>query len=174
MSEFEKIKSMIANVAISRLRSLCQREDFEIQEVSGEEQVFAPWMSLILISGPQIRLTFKAYFKSKTAAAFAAPLFRLPVEQILVDQAIDFIREYCNLTAGGLKKALADAGLSTGISLPVVTRGFDEIFFRADQGAGQSLHWTIQTGTESIGVSVFAEIFAPLGALDFSLPQGAT
>lgn len=51
-------------------------------------------------------------------------------ERILLspNRTHDFIKEFNNLVGGALKLALDRQNLATGISLPVVTRGFDDIF----------------------------------------------
>ena len=41
------------------------------------------------------------------------------------------------MVAGSLKKEFQDAGVVVGISLPMVTRGFDEVFFPRGDGISQ-------------------------------------
>lgn len=167
MLSLNDVKEMIREVAVSRLGSLTGRSDIQIEAAESSGAVFAPWMTLILVTGPQIRISLKIHFKSKVARALAAPLFRSSSDKISIDQGIDFIREFSNLTAGGLKKTLAEKGYATGISLPIVTRGFDEVFFRALQTAGESHYWTIRLGESELLVSGLVELLE-------SIPQMLT
>ena len=45
------------------------------------------------------------------------------------DSAQDVFREYTNLTAGALKRALTELDIVCGISLPNITSGYDELIF---------------------------------------------
>lgn len=148
---------LVKKLALARLQFLIKRPDLIIVDDSGENRVFAAWRSLILVSGPQLRITLKVYFRLATAQALAAPVFRTDPKGVHKDQAIDFIREYCNLTAGGIKLALSDLGFQTGISLPIVTRGFDEIFFHLDGALGKIFHWEICGDDVRLPISCFIE-----------------
>jgi CheY-specific phosphatase CheX len=59
----------------------------------------------------------------------ASPIYGKSPEKLEVRQAKDFIKEFCNLSAGYLKKIFEDQAIDVGISLPLVIRGFDEVFF---------------------------------------------
>ena len=43
------------------------------------------------------------------------------------------IKEFCNLTAGAIKESLELGGIKSLISLPLVTRGQDYVFFEVRQ-----------------------------------------
>lgn len=124
-----EVMKLVKASALARLKSYAQCPDFEIREYKNEVGVHAHWMSLILISGRYLRLTFKAHYSSDVAKNLAARAMGRSGSDITDHQAADFMKEFCNLTAGGIKKYFEDLGQSVGISLPLVTRGFDELFF---------------------------------------------
>jgi hypothetical protein len=84
-------------------------------------------MSFILVSGQKVTVLFKAHYMTKEATFFASKAYGNtgPTQ----NQALDFFKEFCNLTAGFLKLTLASSKVSVGISLPIMARGFDEIFY---------------------------------------------
>ena len=86
-------------------------------------------MLLILVSGKALRITFKVHFNIKSTKKMASPIYGKSPEKIEIRQAKDFIKEFCNLSAGYIKKIFEDQSLDVGISLPLVIRGFDEVFF---------------------------------------------
>ena len=102
--------------------------EVEIAEVAEALPVYAHWMSIILLVGPRTKMTFKAHFNTSAGQNLAAPAYNKNVGQISLVQVHDYMREYCNLTAGGIKGVLLSK-LSVNLSLPVVCRGFDELFF---------------------------------------------
>ena len=66
---------------------------------------------------------------STSAKFFAGKTLSSTKENILTSRILDFFKEYCNLTAGNIKIALAANNIKVGISLPILARGFDEIFY---------------------------------------------
>mgnify|MGYP006891284880 CR=1 FL=1 len=57
------------------------------------------------------------------------PLYRADTPNGVSDQqSMDFIKELCNLTAGYIEQAFEQKDISLGISLPLGTRGFYEVF----------------------------------------------
>ena len=125
----DRLIKLIRNISLARMTQQGQVEGLQIQEVDGNPSVYSHWMAIILVSGSSIKLTFKTHFKTRFAQIMAANAYNLSPEKIGRDQAIDFMREFCNLTAGGTKASLLSNSINLAISLPIVTRGFDEIFF---------------------------------------------
>ncbi|MEI7973532.1 MAG: chemotaxis protein CheX, partial [Bdellovibrio sp.] len=115
---------------------------------------------LILVSGPAIKVTFKAHFMTSFAKKLAAPLYRKSLEEIQEEQGLDFMREFCNLTAGAIKRVLLKFEQKTGVSIPVVTRGFDELFFPRSS-LPNVFHdlWTLRCEVGQLHCSVVIELF---------------
>lgn len=156
-------KKLVRNISKSMLAVQGKRPDFEIAEIEGALQVFSHWMSLILISGPALKVTFKAHFKTSVAKLLAAPVFDKTPDDLTEEQGLDFVREFCNLTAGSLKKALLHYSIKTGVSLPVVTRGFDELFFSS--GSFHNVYgdrWSVRCPAGEIRCSLSVEVVQPI------------
>jgi CheY-specific phosphatase CheX len=126
----EKIKDLVRNVSVDRFQRAAQNQNFGILDVTGKEkEVYDHWMALILISGKALRIILKVHFNVKSSKKMASPIYGKSPEKLEVRQAKDFIKEFCNLSAGYLKKIFEDQAIDVGISLPLVIRGFDEVFF---------------------------------------------
>jgi CheY-specific phosphatase CheX len=126
----EKMRDLVRNVSIDRFRRASQEESFKLLETTGgKKNIYDHWMALILVSGKALRITFKVHFNIKSTKKMASPIYGKSPEKIEIRQAKDFIKEFCNLAAGYIKKIFEDQSLDVGISLPLVIRGFDEVFF---------------------------------------------
>ncbi len=164
--EAQGFSRLVRNISKSMLAFQGKRQDFVLEEIQGNLQVISHWMSLILVSGPALKITFKAHFKNKVARLLAAPVYSKEPDALTEEQGLDFMREFCNLTAGSIKKALLNHNIKTGVSLPVVTRGFDELFFSsAAMPNVYSDRWTINSPVGEIHCSVNVEVVQPV---DFS------
>ena len=129
MAEADKLLKLIRNVSLVRIKQHSRVQQVDVKEIVEINPVLAHWMVIILIAGPSAKITFKSHFKTVSARGLASAAYQRAPEEIAAEQAIDFMREFCNLAAGGIKASLSSYQFKLAISLPVVTRGFDEIFF---------------------------------------------
>ncbi len=157
-----KLKALIRNISWSRIAQRGKPEDFEIKELLTKPAVYSHWMAIILVSGTKATITFKVHFKTKNAKRLAAPSYGLAPEALARAQAIDYMREFCNLTGGGIKLSLQSL-VDLHLSLPIVTRGFDEIFF-AEQTRPNSIsdHWRLASGESEVICSTTIDFFDPV------------
>lgn len=166
----------IRNAVKSRfvVHSRIDDSKLHLESYKANDVVLGHWMSLILVSGKAAKITFKIHFAEKSAKFFAAHAIMAEQAKITTGQAHDFIKEFCNLSAGFLKRQFEEKGENFGISLPLVTRGFDEIFFpRKDDKTRFSDIWTIGDGQASLTCSYFLEVFSPeqFSAIPFEILQ---
>ena len=140
------INELVEGAALERFASLTRRTDLRVQKTQGENEVFAPCMVVILVTAPDLRLTFKAHFKTNVARGFVAPLFQVAEHTVKSQHAIDLMREFCNLTGSAIKKELSEMGYAAGVSLPIVMRGLDELLLQNDRIEGYACHWDISAG----------------------------
>ena len=125
----EKIKEIVRQVSVSRMQMLIDSDAYRISESSAYHPhgyVFANKMSLIIVAGKALKMVFKVHFNKADSCNVAKYMYG--DERITEQQANDAMKEYCNLTAGYLKKICVDHNTPVGISLPVVTSGFNEVF----------------------------------------------
>jgi CheY-specific phosphatase CheX len=169
LSGEDKLIKLIRNISLARLVHQGQIENLEIGEIERKLQVYSHWMSIILISGPGAKITFKTHFKTQAAKVLASRVYKVPPESMGLPQAIDFMREFCNLTAGGIKASLLQHNLKLALSLPIITRGFDEIFF-GNIVAENSLSdcWTLKNADFDVVCTSTIEFFetADLSQID--------
>ncbi len=108
------------------------------EEVPGP--VYAHWMAIILLAGADFSMTFKVFFPRSFPESLLQAKGGLKMEM-----AFDLMREHCNLTCGSAKRLLGDRNVRVGLSLPFVTRGFDEVFrARSQQSERFEKTWTVQ------------------------------
>jgi hypothetical protein len=92
--------------------------------------VFGHHMALIFLAGPCFRLILKAHYSVKGVEQLVARTLKRQPDKIEEKTIHDFMREFLNLVAGGCKTMLGEIGIPMGLSLPLVSRGFDEIYYR--------------------------------------------
>lgn len=87
-------------------------------------------LSLVFLTSIGIKLNFKTHFSLSNAGPFAAKGLGLRTDETLSKELIeDFMKEYCNLFAGAIKKSFENKGFDSSISLPFLARGKDRVFF---------------------------------------------
>mgnify|MGYP001249356529 CR=1 FL=1 len=104
----------------------CDEFDFE----GDDSRKIGKWLSLVFVSSHVVKMSFQAKFTFEKCKPLVAMAFEKKTEEITRDQMEDFVKEFCNLTAGALKQSLEKEGFSSLISLPLLTRGQDEVFFK--------------------------------------------
>jgi hypothetical protein len=132
--EFVKLRSR--GDTASCLKTFARLKDVQITEDPGKELVAGHWLAVIVIQGEAVRIVLKVQSESQPVAELFAKTMRADPADVSNQQVKDFLREVCNLAAGVTKKGLAQCGIDTGISLPLATRGFDNLFFRSSAGPG--------------------------------------
>lgn len=154
-----KIQEIVRDASLSRMRRQALCDEIELLPLPNLKsgQVLGRWMALILISGKTLRVTFKVHFRYRDAKSLASR--KLAENSSLTDQdAVDFIKEYCNLTAGYLKTALEECGIHLGISLSLCTRGYYEVF--SNQSEVSELDaWILDSGSNQIACSTLVESY---------------
>lgn len=117
-----KFWELCRHTAAQRLGYL-SRVDWELSEHDDWDQlVFASHMAVITVAGKDLKIFFKAHFRPSAMAKAVSNCAD-------TRRCIDFLNEFANLFAGGIKQELLEQKLICGISLPTVLAGFDEIIF---------------------------------------------
>ncbi|MCW8932974.1 MAG: hypothetical protein OQL19_22375 [Gammaproteobacteria bacterium] len=128
----KKIVDFIRHAALERVRLHSRLDNFTLVDKNADcqaGQILGNWMSLILVSGDSLRITLKLHFCHTDIKQIAYPIYgKQSPEELSDQQTLDFVKELCNLTAGYLVQIFEDNNLHIGISLPLCTRGFYEIF----------------------------------------------
>ncbi|MFW7379928.1 MAG: hypothetical protein ACOH5I_14035 [Oligoflexus sp.] len=126
----ENLKKLVRNRVQQTLSKSARLGETKISEVKNvDDFAYDHWMAFIMISGSSIRIMLKIHFNTTTAIDMLTHRPRNKDTDRVQRMAMDFMKEQCNLMAGALKGSLNNAKIVTGLSIPLVTRGFDEAVF---------------------------------------------
>ncbi len=128
---------------------------WEIQTVEPDNKVkvYGQWMVIILVYCPEVKGTFKLFYSSSD---FSDTMGGMLVDDNLIR---DFIKEYSNLMAGAIQRIFEAYQVRVGISLPVVTRGFDSYFEPPHRAEIGSLIWALVRDNRRIICQFTLEVF---------------
>ena len=97
---------------------------------SDYDMSFDHWIASIAVSGEMLRFRFRVHFTSVAARHLAAMGLGMDPEKVPARIAHDFMREYCNLTAGSMKRWLQNPGaenVSYQVSLPHKKAAYSDV-----------------------------------------------
>ncbi|MBG07198.1 MAG: hypothetical protein CME68_00430 [Halobacteriovoraceae bacterium] len=133
----KKLKEEIRNVSLRRIKNHACEDSIvleEANELEGDKSAVGQWLSLIFVASSAVKMSFKAYYYTTDANYFTSKALGLDsVDGVSKDQVDDFIKEFCNLVAGAIKESFELVGTKSLISLPLVTRGQDYVFFEVKE-----------------------------------------
>jgi hypothetical protein len=116
--------ALVRWAAKARFDYVAEMESELLEEKDWDQLVYAPNLAFIMVAGKDFRLSFKVHFCAKHFEKLTKAK-----QENKKKQALDMMREYCNLTAGAVKLPLIEQNIICGISLPTITSGFDELVF---------------------------------------------
>jgi hypothetical protein len=162
----DKINAIVRHAAEDSVRLQSHNSEFKLAEPDRKlklGQVLGNRMSLILVSGETLRLTFKLHYNIGEIKAIAHRAYGKNTPADLSDkQAMDFMKELCNLSAGQVVKIFEENNLPLGMSLPLGARGFYDIF--ADYTSATQPYvkygdlWSLKFGECNIMISSLVEM----------------
>ncbi len=121
--------SVVQNASRERLQSFLKLKSVDFAEPPANRFVFGHDLAMIMISTPATSLVFKTHFSPISLIPAVAKFTGQAVHQVSGKNSVDLMKEFCNLTGGAIKIYFESTGLGAGFSLPIHTRGFDEVFF---------------------------------------------
>ena len=135
----------------------------DIEELSNPDDfLYGQWMSVILLSGQALQCTLKMHYFNDTALALSSHSLGLARAKIKPGMLTDYMRELTNLFAGEIKAQLFANKILVGISLPLITRGFDEILFSDNLGKFIVRdYWKFLWSGNEIVLTAETEVFQP-------------
>lgn len=167
--EFSKLESRIQEFSLNRWKNYVKAEEARVAPAPLDRRVFGHYMSLILVAGRAAKITFKLHFMSEDMVALMSRSLGESPEAITDERVIDFAKEFCNQFAGGIKQKFeGSGGIRLGISLPVATTGFDEVFYPRPKAGPDTLAsaWVVTTGLASVTFSIVVELLEIEGQRD--------
>jgi CheY-specific phosphatase CheX len=159
----QAIQEIIRDCAVRRMKSHSGSAEVQTAEISPDysRKVHGNWMGLILVSGRDLRITFKVHFNLREVRMILGNMLGKSHDQISETLALDFAKEFCNLTAGNLKQVFEEQEdpINTGISLPIVTRGFDDLFYQSASEGETSELWKISVAGVELYCTPHVHVF---------------
>lgn len=174
----QKLQKLVRFASLERMKSVAHRVDIaseELEFVPNRLTVFAHWMAFILIAGEGGKIAFKTHYSSTDIQGLVAKAINKDRDKISSQLISDFMREYCNLVGGVIKAKLAQVGIHTGLSIPIVTRGFDEIW-RMDRDVSNDIisvdAWRLKWPTGAVKCTMAARADVWAAVQDLTDPVG--
>ncbi|NRA64922.1 MAG: hypothetical protein HRU19_10600 [Pseudobacteriovorax sp.] len=130
--KYKNFQKNIKEVTKLKMQEICKDHDVVLQECPDPyASMFAHWMTLIMVSGKKIKLCLKTHFNTADSFYLREQNNRKRKKKTEVDllKSFDFMKELSNESAGRIKTCLGSENSAMGLSLPLVTRGFDEVLF---------------------------------------------
>ena len=132
-------KDSVRKISVDRLGKYTKikglkNRDFFIADPSADQNV-GKKLTFVMAESSSLRFNFQAFFTHDVANKFLIGDSKIETEDIInsPDDVVDFMKEFCNLTAGGIKMILAKGhDRLSNLSLPMMTRAQDSIFLMVD------------------------------------------
>ena len=124
---------LVRTAALGNFTRYMRRENPQIKEITASEPLaFDHWIMLILVKSKVLNVSFQTHFTSPVARKLAATGLNLPEKQLTYKICHDFMQEFCNLTAGSIKKHLLDTCLRADsfdmtVQVPEKVPAYDEV-----------------------------------------------
>ena len=154
--ELEEVKELIRNATLKKTRQFFSRNDIDIEPTPRSEvPVFGHWMSIIMIGGGSLRITLKTQYGHRAIREIGSE------KQINENTDISSVmKELSNVVGGFIKQVLESKGFKLGMSLPLTTHGFDEVFYSIYSNSNiYKDSWDFKCSDYSISYSVIIEVY---------------
>jgi hypothetical protein len=129
----------------STLKELVCAKVLELVPVLATSPVLNERLALILLASEDFKLTIKAFYEQSEWRTY---LMKHRSGQFHDSLVHDYLKEVCNQFGGIVKRAFLEEGKVIGLSLPLCTRGFDEIFYETDPASNVILWAFKEEGME--------------------------
>lgn len=161
------LKNLCRELSLKRLKKhsfmeLITQNDLKRKIETDEE---SQWISVIFVKGDNLQFIFKTQFITEDAKYFAHKAYGENKEGKSINkrQADEFMKEFCNLMGGGMKEHFEKNGLNTIMSLPLLTRGQDSVFFSPNSSDSYEDifldTWELKIDGKSLICEAFVEIY---------------
>lgn len=132
--------------------------NMKVSDAGQSAWAFDRWMALIFVAGPDLRITFKIHFDDDMISVLN--IDETGDEKKDKESLQDACKELANLIGGQAKLFLEGNDFAVGLSLPISTSGFDEVFFRIQRSKflTQTENRKIVARGETFFISVASEL----------------
>ncbi len=131
-NNIKKIFELVLNSATSSMKHNLKSGDSDLltRELTKDEDLSSDhWICCIAVAFKGFAVTFSVHFASKAARHLASISAGKPAEELDPRFCQDFMREYCNVTAGFIKQKLRQCDFEVAdasqVMLPIQEPSFD-------------------------------------------------
>ncbi|MBQ49575.1 MAG: hypothetical protein CMP10_19505 [Zetaproteobacteria bacterium] len=110
--------------------SMCEEGDIQLYNLMKMPNFEDFWFSMITLHSFNDKMLFKVFFKNK-----------IEPQALFSEDAFNLYEKLCQMVIGTVKTGLGKCGIDSGISLPYTTRGFANIWSKADETEFNHYHW---------------------------------
>lgn len=129
------------------------------KDLESDSCVYFPWMSMVLLASRSIRITLRVHFAQEGLKNWTAKAFRKSTEDLSESEIKDFAKEMANLFGGRVKAKLETEKIEIGMSLPMLTRGFEDLFFSAANNRDRFIFsWLIEDRPQWVAISLVVDV----------------
>lgn len=121
-----------------------------------ENIYFYNWMSLILVANTDFRLLIKIHCNETDVRKMANEALQV-VDTSSKQAMIDFVKELTNLLGGAVKRSIEASSIQCGLSLPLLIKGFDELFSERTATADRAFY-NLSTSGENFIIQIHFEL----------------
>ncbi|NRA44633.1 MAG: hypothetical protein HRU09_06710 [Oligoflexales bacterium] len=145
MSSVEPLKKELDKQTLMKIKDALLRmiryhskkclEGYIFTEVEEEETavreipIYGFWLSFVLLATDYMNIILKTHFDFSSILPILKKIFNTKDIEISQQMAESFMNEYSNLFGTKIKNSIYEIGIPAGMSLPVLTRGFDNYLF---------------------------------------------
>jgi hypothetical protein len=124
-------------------------------------QVLKRYIAMVLLTSPALRIVFKVHFNPEQVRAYCRD--KGGTEDLLSDKGlVDFMKELGNQMGGRICRIFESNGISMGMSIPLCTRGFCEVYtdYKTKTGAVVKFgdFWRLEGPFQSLYCSCYVEL----------------
>ncbi len=175
LKNIDPFVEQIQNASQDQLKIYARAPEVTFQAEDFTDLPYAQQMSHILVTGKELEVNFKCHFMLNNARALA--MLKIGASEISDSQAVDFVKEYCNIVAGKIKSMCESQHFDLGQSLPFVMQGYNEMFYPADSGRIVRRAWRLSAANTTLTCSVKIDIrddsvFGKLGSVQYKPESG--
>lgn len=152
----------IANHVADLTKRMLFNNEYELEKPPYSEAdkiIFGQKIANILVAGAEIRIIIRIHYTDAMGDEFLKKYSA--AKEISYKKIDDYFMECCNMVAGRLKQSFAENDFNVGISIPVRTKGFDDLFFAVTSNEDVTFEWHWDLFS-SVGTSIHFSIFIEL------------
>ncbi len=128
--KIQEFQGMIRQAALFKMQDQSGVEDIvAVDHLNRRSSILGHWLTLVMISGRKVKICFKVHFNTENGRELLAVGSKIERSKIERRMIFDRLKEFCNLAGGAIKQCLGVENDRSGLSLPLLARGFDEVLF---------------------------------------------